>query len=483
VSTTTERIAARPAASVASVEASGGRGRGLSRRGAAGGLAAGAGLLLAGACGIGGAGGRTAGAPAKAVACTGPLDVVSPWGPGSTTGDGLTQFGQDFAAAHAGCTARLLFVSDNNTVIMEKLVAAIAGGDPPPVTLVPAQQTPLWISKGVVQPLDAYAKRDGVAKDQFVEGYWPQMVVGGKLWRLPFNIDVNFPWFVNKKLFRAAGLNPDRGPATIQEVDELANKLTRGGPGAHEQLGLVPWQLYGPGNSSQSWAYAFGGEFYDVEKDRIIANHPKTVEAFEWMAGWARRLGGYDEVEAELQAMGGWGPAFGTGRLAMATQTSDGLGGSLRTYPDLEVTGSLFPGGPGVKPGEATWLSGRGVGIVAGTKDPEAAWAFVKWAGATDEGTLAAVSRIKATPGLKASPGLAVLEKDPLFKPFVDALRAARHNPPGALIPVGLWGGNRGSWFVELLQGRRPVRETLDEATRLTQQELDAERARDGQKK
>jgi ABC-type glycerol-3-phosphate transport system substrate-binding protein len=119
------------------------------------------------------------------------------------------------------------------------------------------------------------------------------------------------------------------------------------------------------------------------------------------------------------------------------------------------------------------------VGIVTGTKNPDAAWAFVKWAGGSDEGTLAAVNRMGATPGLKASPGLAVLEKNPLFKPFVDSLRAAQHNPPGALIPVSLWGGSRGPWLVELLQGKRPVRETLDEVTRLTQQELDAERARE----
>ncbi len=254
------------------------------------------------------------------------------------------------------------------------------------MTLVPAQQTPLWTSKGVVQPLDSYARRDGIAKDQFFEGYWPQMVIRGKLWRLPFNIDVNFPLFLNKSLFRAAGLNAERTPATIQEVDELANKLTRGSPGAHDQIGFVPWQLYGPGNSSQSWAYAFGGDFYDAAKDKVIANHPRTVEAFEWMAGWARRLGGYDAVEGQLQALGGPEVAFGLGKIAMAAQTSSSLEDKLRTYPGLEVTGGLFPAGPGVKPGQATWLSGRGVGIVTGTKNPDAAWAFVKWAGGSERG-------------------------------------------------------------------------------------------------
>jgi multiple sugar transport system substrate-binding protein len=447
----------------------------LMRRRVLGSVAGGAGLLAVACGGAGGAGG----APPAKVACNGTLDVVSPWNVGTTSGDGINLLGQDFAAAHPGCSAQVLFVAEGNTAIMEKLVASIAGGDPPPVTLVPAQQTPLWTSKGVVQPLDPYARRDKITKELFFEGYWPQMEIRGKLWRLPFNIDVNFPWFVNKPLFRAAGLNAERTPAAIQEVDELANKLTRGSPGAYEQLGFVPWQLYGPGNSSQSWAYAFGGEFYDVAKDRVIANHPRTVEAFEWMAGWARRLGGYDAVEGQLQALGGPEVAFGLGKIAMAAQTSSSLEDKLRTYPGLEVTGGLFPAGPGVKPGQATWLSGRGVGIVTGTKNPDAAWAFVKWAGGSDEGTLAAVNRMGATPGLKASPGLAVLEKNPLFKPFVDSLRAAQHNPPGALIPVSLWGGSRGPWLVELLQGKRPVRETMDEVTRLTQQELDAERARE----
>ena len=125
----------------------------MNRRRVAARLATGTGLLAA-ACGIGGgpgggaggAGGAPGASQAQASACKGTLDFVSPWGVGSSTGDGLTLLAQDFTAAHPGCSAQLLFVSDNNTTIMEKLVAAIAGGDPPPVTLVPAQQTPLWIS-------------------------------------------------------------------------------------------------------------------------------------------------------------------------------------------------------------------------------------------------------------------------------------------------------------------------------------------------
>jgi ABC-type glycerol-3-phosphate transport system substrate-binding protein len=165
----------------------------------------------------------------------------------------------------------------------------------------------------------------------------------------------------------------------------------------------------------------------------------------------------------------------------MSVQTSSSLLATKRTNPALDVVGGLFPAGPaasGVKPGEATWLSGRGVGVVAGTKDPESAWALVKWLGASKDGTLAAVNRIQATPGLKASPGLAVLEKDAPTKPFVDALRAAKHNPPGALLPISVWAGNRGTLVREALQQKQPAQQVLDEITRTAQVDLDAERAR-----
>ena len=74
----------------------------LMRRRVLGSVAGGAGLLAVACGGAGGAGGVGGAAPAK-VACAGTLDVVSPWNVGSTTGDGITALGQDFAAAHPGC--------------------------------------------------------------------------------------------------------------------------------------------------------------------------------------------------------------------------------------------------------------------------------------------------------------------------------------------------------------------------------------------
>ena len=159
------------------------------------------------------------------------------------------------------------------------------------MALVPAQQTPLWIGKSVIQPLTKLAQRDKVSKEQFFEGYWPQMELQGQLWRLPLQIDVNFPLFWNKAMLRAGGFPVDKPPATIDELDRMAIALTRtpGEPGG--QMGIVPWRQYDAINSLQTWAYAFGGTFHDASATKITANDPKVVQALEWMVGWAQAPG------------------------------------------------------------------------------------------------------------------------------------------------------------------------------------------------
>ena len=416
--------------------------------------------------------------PAK-TGCKSEIDFVSPFNVGTGNGDGLVKLAEDYAAANQGCKATMQFVSANNTEIMEKLVAAVVAGTPPAVALVPAQQTPLWIGKSVIQPLTKLAQRDKVGKEQFFEGYWPQMELQGQLWRLPLQIDVNFPLFWNKAMLRAAGLATDKAPATIDDLDRMAIALTRSPGEAGGQLGLVPWQQYNETNSLQTWTYAFGGTFHDAGATKITANDPKVVQALEWMVGWAKRLGGYDPIQQVVAAdpKGNVG-LFAAGRLAFTALTSDAGPTAQKINQQLEFDGGPWPANPPVKPGEATWLSGRGIGIVQGAKDVDSAWTFVRWLAATSEGTEASARRFAAVPGLKASPGLKLLEQNAQLAPYVVALRAAKHTPPGAILPIDLWGNGRSQLVVEALKQQRAVKAALDEVTRAGQVELDAELAR-----
>jgi hypothetical protein len=102
----------------------------------------------------------------------------------------------------------------------------------------------------------------------------------------------------------------------------------------------------------------------------------------------------------------------------------------------------------------------------------------VQWMGGTNAGTEACVQFFNAVPGLKSSPGLKLMEQQPEMAPYIAALRAAKHTPPGAILPINIWGEGRGSLVVQALQQRRSAKEALDETTRAAQVELDAELAR-----
>jgi multiple sugar transport system substrate-binding protein len=403
---------------------------------------------------------------------------MSPFNVGSVNGDGLQLLNQDFAAANSGCTAQMTF-GGTNAEMLEKLTTQVVAGTPPAATLVPAQGTPLWIAKGVVQPLTKFAQRDKVAKDQFFDGYWPQMIVRNDLWRLPFQIDVNFPLFWNARLLRDAGVTATTAPTTIDDLDKLAIQLTRGQPGDLTQFGMIPWRMNLPNNALQTFAYAFGGDFHSADATKVTVNDPKVVQALEWMVGWARRMGGYDVVDKAVTSdPNGFIGLFAGNKLAFSTLGSGEIGRARTLYPQLDLGSGLWPGVGTVKPGAATWLSGRGVGIVQGAKDPDAAWAWVKWVSSTNEGTAAAVNRMSAVPGLKSSPGLKVLEQNPDFAASIASLRTAKHTPPGGTLPIDIWGNKRDQTLVEALQQKRSARDALDECTRTAQTELDQELAR-----
>jgi hypothetical protein len=197
------------------------------------------------------------------------------------------------------------------------------------------------------------------------------------------------------------------------------------------------------------------------------------------MVGWARRLGGYDQVKKFLagipkQPQG----AIAAGKLAMTGLVSSAAAEIGTIDPNAEVGGGLFPGTANAKPGEATWLSGRGIGLVSGAKDVDGSWAFIKWASSTSEGTTALIQRTGFIPGFQDSPGLATIAKDPVLGPFVSSIQVARGVPPGAVLAIDIWGNKRDQLVTQALQQKIPASQALDQVTSAAQAELDQALAR-----
>jgi multiple sugar transport system substrate-binding protein len=413
--------------------------------------------------------GGAAGGPGAAGAGDQALEIAIPWAEPEPVNAGLRQAVDAFVAGHPQSPVRLSVISPWGP---ERLATSVAAGAPPALTLLPPTAVTTWGPQGLIQPLEDRFKAAKLNGSEFFPPVWETMSWGGngKVWHLPVQVDPNFPFFWNKAALRDAGLDPEAPPATVDALDQMAERLARESGGQWERLGFVPWNWYGAANSFTTAAYMFGGSFFDRARDRVTFNDPQVIRAAQWIAGWAQRLG----MERVAQPFGGTNPArlLASGKLAFHPLVSVDIPLARQENPALQLgSGAL----PAAAPGQsgAVWTGGWHAALVAGSKRPDEAWELLRWIGASDEGTLAVARKLGGLPGFARSPGLDELSGDANMKAYVDAVRRAKFLPPDFYLPVAV----DYTPFVDAIAGRRAVPSALDEMTGQTQRQLDERRA------
>ncbi|MFC1412083.1 extracellular solute-binding protein [Streptacidiphilus sp. N1-12] len=162
-----------------------------------------------------------------------------------------------FEAAYPG--AKLVVQPQQWTGIQSKMTSALAGLTPPDVVEIGNTQTAYYASTGGLLPLDPYRKDLGGA--DWTPSMDKSTIVGNKQFAAPWFAG-NRVVMYNKKLWKAAGLNP---PQTMAEWLTDLGKLqhTKG----------VSSALYLPG---QNW-YAFDGFLQDAGADIL------TLKGNQWV--------------------------------------------------------------------------------------------------------------------------------------------------------------------------------------------------------
>ena len=429
----------------------------------------------------------------------GQREVIQVWHPWGGPMLEAYQLGVDaFEKSHPAIGCKLLYVP-NDMSNSQKFYTAVIGNCAPEVTFVDGPQVAEWAHRGLLAPLDDLLREQGIDPAQFAGEFfppcWRQSVYRGKIYGITYCADPNFCFFWNKKAIRdaitageipAGAIDVDKPPATLEELDRYNELVTRqrdSGAGKQlDRLGLIPWGVYGYANSLFTWGWAFGGEFYDEDRQKVTANDPRIVQALEWMCKYAQQYG-FEQVTT-LQSTFGSAQQnpFIVGKQVMQLMHLSGIADLDQYAPRLEYGMAPIPGLKGAD-GSAAWVGGWTLSIPAGVTDPakrRAALEFILWSCASQEGTSKKIRTARNFPGWKKSQFFDEAQKDSRLAVFADILKNCRHQRP--VMPAQAFYMDQINRAVEKVvrtssdpnpAKRISAKAALDEATRVTQQRLD----------
>lgn len=360
-----------------------------------------------------------------------------------------------FNKKHKDIQVKAVYTAANESQ-NEKLLTAVAGGNPPDVSWFDRFKVGSWAEEGSLTDLTEFAEKDGVQKNQYYPFAWEEASYKDRLYAMPVDTDARL-LFYNKDAFKEAGLDPEKPPKTIAELESMAEKLTLKEGKRFKQIGFIPWYNQG---WLYSWGWSFGGSFYDQKTNKVTANNPKVVESLQWMTEYAKKYNVEDIAGfTDSKGSGAMDP-FLTGQLAMHIGGNWSISGYLKYKPDLNYGVAPIPTPSGTD--FTSWSGGMAVVIPKGAKHPKEAWEFVKFFG-SEEGQEIYNGKYKTLSVIDSVNKKLGYMDHPIFREFIKILPNS-HNRP--VIPEGelLW--NELSNAVDnSIHGNGKPKDLLDAAT------------------
>ncbi len=269
------------------------------------------------------------------------------------------------------------------TDLLPKLDVAFRGGGGPDLTRAAIAWSPQFVNEGVFEPITpAQLSQMGLS----IENFWPQALQTVRksgqtsafpLYGLPTNNEAMLLIY-NKDIFRQAGLNPNAGPATWEDMAAYSKTI-------HSKTGKYGYGLVAAINSGNTpfrfcpamWAY--GGSIFDELTakptfHKVGINSPGTVAALElynrmYNVDKSVPPSALSDQESDMYTL------FLDGKVAMIIDHPSAAAQVHQLAPHIALGGALVPKGPVRR---AVVFGGSNVHIKKGTQNLDAALAFMK---------------------------------------------------------------------------------------------------------
>ncbi len=328
--------------------------------------------------------------------------------------------------------------------MLRKLMLATAGGNPPDVAGLWSSNIPDFAEKGALTPLNKMIEQAGIRAEDYIPIYWQQCSHHGFMWALP-STPTTLALHWNKKLFREAGLDPDRPPQSLDELDAMSDQLTvveikRNGKSVRVrypdltdqekraknfrlvQVGHLPTQ---PGWWMPQWVYWFGGRLWDGERT-ITANSPEAIQTFEWLRQAPEKFG--------IENLRSFGATFGNfaspsdpflaGQVAMVLQGVWMYNFISKFAPHLEWAAAPFPAKDPARFPLVTLAECDVLLIPKGAAHPKEAFEFIRYVNSPGPMEKLCLGQRKFSPFVKVSDEFLRHHPNPYIQTFIELARS-----------------------------------------------------------
>jgi len=255
----------------------------------------------------------------------------------------------------------------------EKVLTAIAGGNPPDViSAVWLHQLVSMAGRDGLIPVTQYATGDGITGKEYWPNVWDAWHWKGDLWGMA--ITVNASTFTYRRdIFKEVGLDPDKPPQTIAELEDADKKLEKVDDKGIQRVGMMRGSIF-------SWAYVYGGDWFDEKANKVTADTEKNIAALDMIGEYYKRLG-----TSKIQAFqSGFGDFMSANNPFMAgLQTIYNCGEWMIQFikefaPDTDYAYMTYPHPDGGRENMTTF-DGSVFTIPKGAKHADSSWKFISW--------------------------------------------------------------------------------------------------------
>jgi multiple sugar transport system substrate-binding protein len=326
--------------------------------------------------------------------------------------------------------------------IEQKTLVAIAAGVPPDVAGLYNQDIPQFGAMNSLEPLDDMAAERGITADNYKKVFWDEGHYDGHLYGL-VSTAYDLALYYNKDIFsqsasslQARGLDPQRAPRTIAELDEYAQALDRiDSSGRIILAGYLPAE---PGWYINYTCIWFGGSWWNDREHKFTFTDPGVIRAYKWINSYSKRLG--PKAVAEFRS------GFG----AIDTPTNPFLVPTvamvqhgtffarfihhLKPSMDGHWAAAPFPSyDPKLR--DVTYCNCDVLVVPRGSKHKKEAFEFIAFVNRQDEMEKLANLHCKISPLAKVSEGFLEHHNNPYIRVF-DALAASSNAHPTEPVPI-----------------------------------------------